>query len=705
MWSGRDHARAARRGLAPIDTITTHCKNKDIMNFRRFKLDCALGTGLLAAALAQAGTPEFTARWELAPEGISWQVRDAHQDQLEMSGRQVSAVLDYGSDAQGLLTLKRTLVWPMLRTIPDDTHASLIRQFGSEYTPAIEIDGHPVSKETLKRVSFTGQLSLQSELGAGLTLTRLLSPSPDEPALIERIELVNRSAHPVRYHFAELNKVETTAAAAGTHGAYLIKASSPERDGILQADERVRVDLVFVAQLANEMVYVEPGEELAKRARKLAQWRQTLVLETPEPAINAMFSFAKIRAAESIFATRGGLLHGPGGKSYYAAIWANDQAEYVNPFFPYIGDPSGVESASNSFRLFAGYMNPQYKAIPSSIIAEGRGYWNGAGDRGDCAMIAYGASQFALAQGDRAVASKLMPLIDWCLEYNRRQRGADGIVRSDSDELEGRFPAGKANLSTNVLAYAGLIGAAHLADDLGGAGGQGAQLRKEAAQLRAAIDRYFAATVGGFDTYRYYEGNDKLRAWIALPLSFGIAERRKGTVAALLSPQLWSENGVLTEAGDTTFWDRATLYGFRGLMKVGELDQVMPYFRYYSQRRLLGEHVPYAVEAWPEGKQRHLSAESGLYARTVIEGLFGIEAQGLRRFSIAPRLPTGWNRMALKNIRAFGAGESLGVPADSGIDITTKRAPHGQWVLVTLHGKVLFDKVWDGAAPILIDRF
>jgi hypothetical protein len=335
-------------------------------------------------------------------------------------------------------------------------------------------------------------------------------------------------------------------------------------------------------------------------------------------------------------------------------------------------------------------MNDQYKPIPSSIVAEGRSFWNGAGDRGDCAMIAYGASHFALAQGERTAAMELMPLIDWCLEYNRRKRGDDGIVRSDSDELEGRFPAGKANLSTNVLAYGGLIGAARLADEL--ATGKGEALRGEALALRTAIDRYFAANVGGFDTYRYYEGNDKLRSWIALPLAFGIDERRKGTVAALLSPQLWTENGVLSVAGDVTFWDRATLYGFRGLMKVGELAQVMPYFRYYSQRRLLGEHVPYAVEAWPEGQQRHLSAESGLYARTVVEGLFGIEALGLRRFAIAPRLPAGWNHMALKNIRAFGGG----------IDIQTQRNGRGQRVRVSVHGKLIVDREWDGKAAFHI---
>ena len=115
--------------------------------------------------------------------------------------------------------------------------------------------------------------------------------------------------------------------------------------------------------------------------------------------LNTAFAFAKIRTTESIYETKGGLMHGPGGGAYYAAIWANDQAEYANPFFPFLGDATANESAINAYRLFARYMNPDYKPIPSSIIAEGTSFWNGAGDRGDMAMIAYGASRFALAYG------------------------------------------------------------------------------------------------------------------------------------------------------------------------------------------------------------------------------------------------------------------------------------------------------------------
>ena len=80
----------------------------------------------------------------------------------------------------------------------------------------------------------------------------------------------------------------------------------------------------------------------------------------------------------------------------------------------------------------------------------------------------------------------------------------------------------------------------------------------------------------------------------------------------------------------------------------------MDKFQAYSASRLLGEHVPYPVEAWPEGNRRHLAAESALYCRIVTEGLFGIMPQGLRSFTVKPWLPDGCNRMELRSIRAFG---------------------------------------------------
>jgi hypothetical protein len=226
-------------------------------------------------------------------------------------------------------------------------------------------------------------------------------------------------------------------------------------------------------------------------------------------------------------------------------------------------------------------------------------------------------------------------------------------VESKSDELEGRFPSGKANLSTNCLYYDALVSAALLGKPLHIPKELINSYIKQAAELKNNIEKYFGANVAGFETYKYYETNNVLRAWICMPLTMGMYDRSKGTVAALFSPQLWTADGLATEAGKDTFWDRSTLYALRGVLQAGETEQAITFLHYYSRRRLLGEHVPYPVEAYPEGNQRHLSAESGLYCRIFIEGLFGMRPTGFHSFDCTPRLPKDWNQMALNNIHSF----------------------------------------------------
>ncbi|HRW74330.1 MAG TPA: glycosyl hydrolase family 65 protein, partial [Saprospiraceae bacterium] len=114
------------------------------------------------------------------------------------------------------------------------------------------------------------------------------------------------------------------------------------------------------------------------------------------------------------------------------------------------------------------------------------------------------------------------------------------------------------------------------------------------------------------------------------------------------------DDGLATEAGKPTFWDRATLYALRGVLAAGETFRAMPFLSHYANRRLLGEHVPYPVEAWPEGNQRHLSAESALFCRVITEGLWGIRPEGLLAFSCTPRLPEGWERMSLHRVHLQG---------------------------------------------------
>jgi len=596
-------------------------------------------------------------RWNLTNDGgIEWTVKakDSHMDHIEMSGLYLSSIVHYGVE-NGKLKQKVNIIFPMLRTIPNDTHASLAHEIDNEELGQIRLNGKVVNEEPDLFYINKGILGYQSRTTEDIEIKHQLFPSTDKPLFIDKIEINNPTNQSIKIELPKIEFSYSTDADKGVDGAYSIKVVSNKYGSFdLNANESLTYALIYSGRKdGSEDPYISTDYELNKRKKLATETFSDLVFESPNDVLNRAFSFAKLRAVESIFNTRGGLMHSPGGGRYYAAIWANDQAEYANPFFPFLGNLEGNESAINSFRHFARFINADYKPIPSSIIAEGIDIWNGAGDRGDMAMIAYGASRFALAYGDKKNARELWPLIEWCLEYCKRKVNDNGVVSSDSDELEGRFPAGKANLNTSSLYYDALISAVSLGKELNIEPTILDNYTLESKELEKSIEYYFGQNVSGFETYRYYKGNDVLRAWICTPLTVDIFKRSKGTIDALFSDKLWTEDGLASASGSTTFWDRATLYALRGVFAAGETKRAMPFFIHYSKRRLLGEHVPYPVEAYPEGNQRHLSAESALYCRIITEGIFGIRPKGFTSFSISPKLPEGWNSMALRNIKAF----------------------------------------------------
>lgn len=274
-------------------------------------------------------------------------------------------------------------------------------------------------------------------------------------------------------------------------------------------------------------------------------------------------------------------------------------------------------------------------------------------------MYLYGASLFCLYLGDRKIAEELYKPIQWCAEYCHRKRTAEGVIGSKTDELEGRIPTdGYANLSTSCLCYGGLIAAAKLAEALDD--GATAELyRSRAKELKQAIEAYFGADLHGYHTYRISKGFDTLRAWICLPLCVGIHDRAEGTLDAMLSEYLWTEEGMLScelsdENRDSTIWDRSTLYGFKSAFLAGAGDRVMEPLLRYCRKRLLCDRVPYAIEAWPEGDKRHLSAESALLVRMITEGMLGIAPESLEEFSFVPWLPNQMPHIWLSKLHIAG---------------------------------------------------
>lgn len=611
---------------------------------------------------------------------IEWLVNDGetHMDDIEMAGFGCAFVVGYGCE-NGKLKLTRHPVFPTLRLRPNNTHATYQKTIPDEFIPQLIINDAPAD-ETLFRVTFNGILKVESSAN-GAAITREFYPAKYARAAFEKVTVTNIGTDVLTLDIS-------------CRGGLVDQTMGPM--GINEM--RVSTDFDICRMISSKVSYTfyisyvgqnafhkdeKPSPE-AEYEGRLANVNERLTaplkLCTGNATLDTMFNFAKLRAGESVFDTMYGKIHSPGGYSYYAATWCNDQVEYAGPYFAYTGDEELLEASMNAYRMYMPFMSEKFEPIPSSVIAEGVDYWNGAGDRGDAAMYLYGASRFALTSGSRDYAEELLPAIEWCAEYCKRKINEQGVIASDSDELEGRFPSGDANLCTSTLAYSGYLCAAALEEELGSPE-LGAEYREIAAKLRSSIDAHFGADIHDMHTYRYYDGCEVLRSWICMPLCVGIYDRAEGTVAALTSDYIMKPDGMLTTEDNQTIWDRSTLYGLRGILASGDTECGMKLLLHYAENRLLGERVPYAVEAYPEGGRRHLSGESALFCKVIIEGLLDMTPTGLHSFTIKPSLPTAIDHLYLDNIRAHGAIFDVHVER-TGFTVTRKNG------LVIAEGKI-----------------
>ena len=604
-------------------------------------------------------------RWTVHPteNAVVWTPApgDLHTDDYEMAGYRCAFVVKYGMDENGFV-LTHHPIFPTLRLRPNNTHATYQMDIPAEKWPAPMADGDPV-REILTRVKLNGVLTLETVSADGnLAFTRRCYPSTDFRAAYELASVTVAGSEPVAFSLtAGDGEVDQTVGPMGIN----ICEITTDLSGLsvlLKPGECLTWYTAVTGRVANEeSEWDDPETEYRRRLENIERLTAPMRLDTGNRELDLMFRFAKLRAGESVYDTRYGLIHSPGGYSYFAATWCNDQVEYAGPYFAYTGDGNLVEASLNAYRMYMPFMSDRYLPIPSSVIAEGIDYWNGAGDRGDAAMYLYGASRFALTVGDRDIAEELWPAIRWCAEYCERKKNEAGVIASDRDELEGRFPSGDANLCTSTLCYAGLLAAAELADEFGE---DGDLYRARADALRDAVERVFGHTIHGIPAYRYYEGCEVMRSWICMPLCVGIYDRAGATVDALTSDYLMRPDGFLTAEGSETIWDRSTLYSLRGIFASGYTEKAFDLLNRYVNNRLLGERVPYAVEAYPEGGRRQLSGESALFCKVILEGMLDMTPASLTSFTLKPTLPAGLDHLNLTGIRAFGGVFGVYVTAE-----------------------------------------
>ena len=106
---------------------------------------------------------------------------------------------------------------------------------------------------------------------------------------------------------------------------------------------------------------------------------------------------------------------------------------------------------------------------------------------------------------------------------------------------------------------------------------------------------------------------------------------------------------------------------------------IMDGLRLYKGKRFMYAHNDMESLRLQLKHATELAEQQGGGVLVITEGVFGIRPTGLRSFDLTPRLPAKWERMSLRNIRAFG----------SCFDVEVARADKGLEVRVTAGDRVV----------------
>lgn len=262
---------------------------------------------LMLAAVAQAQT-----RWEIVPDSnvISMDVAAnalPHADHIEMSGKKMAVVLYWDVDSAGTFGLNRSLVFPMLRTVPNDTHASLMLHNDLDLASMLRVNGKRVPLAS-RRITINGDMEVISgytntdSRGAvtALDLSRVIFPSMEHPAMTEIYTARNVGTKSFNLLVPSLSQSYVTDISKGTEGSYVVQTDvgGSGSYNLMPGDSAVfYLTIQAYPQTGGKPLKLNPKDELAARRAFLAAIDGNLILETPDKTIDTEFRYAKIRGA------------------------------------------------------------------------------------------------------------------------------------------------------------------------------------------------------------------------------------------------------------------------------------------------------------------------------------------------------------------------------------------------------------------------
>ncbi len=604
--------------------------------------------------------------WQIDPSGAALcdLTRDPAQHcVMEMHGQRVMVHVELPAPLD--FDWKMDLGWPILR--PTSDLRGGIMAISRTDLPQVVVNGAAVTFPKRKACRYDGVLTVLYGTENGVGLSCAVFPSATHRAAMEQWTVENTGGAPIAVAVESSRKILAEQKDALNRACTLERRVVGMQGKQVAPGEKATWNITYtLRQSVAAEVVVNVAQEKVIRQAMFRQAQETMILRTPDPLLDGTFAWAKMRLLEAPVESAKGLIQGTGTRNYLGGVWANDNVEYAAPACPFLADPTLNLACNNMFGLWmneppSASISPSYESYQLCKVGN---------DRGDQAMMMYGLSNYLLALGDAGTAAKYWPLLEKAARLTKAATNSRGIVASRTDELEGRYPTGTANLSTSSLAYGGYLGAERLARSLGKTA-DADDFKARAAAMSKAIESYFGAEVEGYHTYRYFDGCKVLRGWISLPLAMGLLERKEGTLAALFSSKLWFEDAAGTDAGTKVVssdrgggWPRETYYALRAAFKAGQTQLGLQKTRSAVRCAMLGPLGPYMDEDGGD-----LLSPNVLYVLVITDGLFGIEPRSFDRFACTPRLPADWPAMRLQNICLMGRKVDLAV-ARSGREIT-----------------------------------
>ena len=148
---------------------------------------------ILLCVSVMIGVAATAATWQMADDGsivLSGDKLAGYSDHVEMSGKRVSVVLRYAVQKDGSLTVNKGMVWPMLRTVPNNTHASLMRRVAWDLMDELVINNYRATHDRVELISLKGTLRAESRWGDA-AVVREWFPSTEQPAVMELMTVKN----------------------------------------------------------------------------------------------------------------------------------------------------------------------------------------------------------------------------------------------------------------------------------------------------------------------------------------------------------------------------------------------------------------------------------------------------------------------------------------------------------------------------------